>query len=255
MFAEKVVDEYVKDLLKEHVKVSKTISLSSILSNEWYNLPTELNKLFNHSGYDHASGTVGYCINKQADFKRMGLCEILVCLSKLVNSPVKLTMENINLVIENRIIHDFKAMKSDVIAQKWAVWNQVFASLMKQRRIKPEDVSADDVLSIVKDEQYTMSEYELMVMSEFLHLKIFVLARKGVRHTNHYICFKPSRTSHQSVILQRTTEIIDKLSYDKYELVVHNKDEPQVIFHDNDDPDLFKVLNVACHQYFIPVEK
>jgi hypothetical protein len=246
-YIDKVVDDYVKDIVEAEIKVRKTINLKTVLApNEWRKLPVDFNKMFNGKP-DFECGN-GFCINEQAVFTRSYLLEAIICIGKLQNNPIKLSTPVIQKFIDNAVVRDYQKGPATLVG--FLCDNNPSFKFLKGKRTT--ELACDDVLAIMHKPEYCISEYEIGVMSELLNAKIFVLARKGIRNPNRFKCFKPSRTTKKSVILFRTTEEPKKeMSFDRYELVAYSTSAPQILYSDADHPEVFAALNQACIRHYV----
>jgi len=246
-FTNKLLDEYVNTILEKDIVVKKRISLKTILSNTYKDLPVKFNITFNNTQYYKcASNDIGFCVNEQELFVKSYMYDLLYYVHRIINSKIKLSENIFKRIIENRVITDFKT-KGQALVEEMRVLNPSFEYLSKDKMF----TSHTDILYVMEHRDYCPSEYELSVFSNLVNVRIVILARKTKRNPNEIKCIKPLKSCKQFIIVHQKTEKIDKVPVDRYEPVIYNKDEPQLVFHDIDHPKLTQYIKDACVRWYV----
>jgi hypothetical protein len=236
-YFDRILDDYVKDIIEDKIEVRKTITLKDVLSDEWKNLPTELNIIFNKKqGYDINVHKVGFGINGQETQESDFLPNLFNVINEIIGYDVTIKMDIFEKIVENRIIKEYNdyVSKNKIkdFLKELELKNPIFAYYIK-RKTKP---SLQDILEIFKMPDYRMSEYELVVLSNLLNIRIIVLARKSLRNPNKIKCIKPASNTTKFVLLWQTTkEDENKMSYDIYEPIVQDILNPKIVFTESDN--------------------
>lgn len=257
MFVDKVVDDYVKNIVEDQVKVKKNITIKTILTNEWKNLPKKFNKAFNgKQEYDtETEGTFGFSVNVQQVNKPQFFYELCYFLKKLVASHLKLSETTFNQIIYNRTIEDYK---SDInLTDDLKRLNPHFAYLAKERT-NSKTLSLQEIIEIMglKQESHTgyiMSEYELKIIANLLNIKIIIIGRQTIRNPNEIKCIKPRNTTDKFIILfQNQANPLKKVYHDQYDIVARKtKGHPEIVFYNSDHPVLADYIDKTCVKWFV----
>jgi hypothetical protein len=254
---ESVLDQYIKDILDKKVGVQKRVDMATIFTDEWKRLPIKYNKLFNEKQDYKCDGdgdVKGFCVTsmKHSDQKHY-LVNVFTIINKLLSVTNKFDGSILNKLVKNAINQDIK-YKLDTVIQDLNDSNPCFKHLFKGKQ--DDKTLVENIFSVIDDENYHPSEYELRLLAEYLDIKIYVLGRRTLRNPSETQCFKPSKTCKRFVILLQNPQKISpadgiKIPYDKYELVVKGKNKRQFLFNDDDIPHLKQFFHEICTKQYI----
>lgn len=240
--ASSAVGNYIQEILDKNVKVKPLKSIQELLSDNWRTLPIKFNKVFNgKQDYDFTEEmATGFGINEQTARKNF-LFDLFYMVNKTLNTGIKLNEDNIKKVIENRLIKDYKQNK-DVTIEYLKLHNPSFAQLSKRKR----DLSIQDLIDFFNDEAYFPSEYELETFAELLKIKIILVGRKTSRHGQEIVCIKPKHVTKTYIMLHQEIQ----KDYDLYNIIVKDRQNKQIIFHNEDNPVISEYINKSCVKWF-----
>jgi hypothetical protein len=171
--------------------------------------------------------------------------ELFCILKRMVNSRVKLTMETFTQMTQNNLIKDFQN-DSDFIKSL-----KMMNPCIQQFSDKNKKITMPDILTFLESPGYRPSQYELQIMANLLGLNIVLIGRSGTHLPNGVKWIHPQKSTKLFVMLQFTR--IANAHVDMYEIIVKNKDKPQILFHKNDYPKVTNYLMRSNRQNVILV--
>lgn len=257
-FFDRILDDYVNDIIEKDVKIKKTVNLTNVFTTQWRNLPIKFNKSFNYKpDYDINKSITGFAINENPILQFDFIPNLFTLISKLINSQLKITPEIVSKLIINRLIKDYiyftAENKLTDFIQDMSTKNLTFGYYVKKRKT----LSLPEMQEIFQKPDYAMSEYELSVLANLLGIKVIILARKGLRNPNEIKCIKPAKTTNKFIMLfQITEESKTKVPYDRYEVIVKDISNPQIVFYEEDEININKetlteYIKRLCVKYYV----
>jgi hypothetical protein len=254
MYIDRVIDDYVKNIITSEVKIKPVTTIKNILTKEWRDLPVKFNiKINGYQNFRINEKHSGFGINTNDLLQKDFITKLFHIISKMTNSKIKINTETVKKLTTNRLIHDYNYHQSHDDLDKFISYLKQSNSAIKSLTKKLTSITLQDIVDIFNSPKYVMSEYELLVLANLLKIKIVIIARKGVRNPNEIKCIKPYRTTTQFIMLfQKEHE-----NFDTYELIVRNTDEPKFIFNDNEkiyvkgNETLSEYIKSVCVKYYV----
>ena len=259
IFVDQMVDNYVNNIVDTNVKVRNKLQLNDLLTDKWIQLGIDFREKFNGSRKTEACKEGDFCINEigtennHPDF----LYQLFYIVGKLTNNRAKVTKDIFQRMIENRMITDSNNKEHRVFLTELRMKNACLQTFDKKK-----DKTVNEVIGFMKTDDYRMSEYELELISEILHVTIYVLGRKTMRNPTEVKCIKVDGEINKRFMFlwQQPPTTGNKTQIgDTYQIIARSQETPQIVFNeeefmkDESTKNLMQYLKSKCVKHTIKI--
>lgn len=266
IFASQQLDKYIRELLDRDIVVKPRVLLTDLLKSVvWDEVPTFAKKdiFLLHKTFKIEDDPSGWCVNETAKEDRDFLLNLFIYIARSLNFKGRIDKRIIDKVVENRVIEQYRNNGINFVKDMRRM-NSSFDGIYRihyLKKGKPTPEEDDDatlatyfgshqaILDIMGHRDYRWSQFEMSLAAEMFDVNFFVLRRRKEGVRDHTICIRTRHNTDKYIILREVIEDSSKymaIPYEKYDIVVKNKNNPQVLFSVGEYENVDNYIKDSC---------
>jgi hypothetical protein len=275
-FASKMLDQYIQEILDKDIVLKPRSLLGEILNEgnkAWENVSvlakTEIFGM--DKDFSIEMDATQWCVNVQSVYDPSYIFKLFNYIGSFIGFKGKFNERIFKEIVKNKIIQEFNKndiglfnMLRNMNPSFDGIYKKIFLKKPKLKKSDDTDEitrthikSPNQIFEIMNNENYKISEYELSVMAELFNVRVLLIRRKqGIRE--YAACIRTSKPSNKYIILRQKildSSQYDVIPYDSYDIIVKNKNNPQVVFNIGDFPIVDTKMSEVCKVHFVSEPK